>query len=134
MGWARRKFGNPDKNQPDILAFARNRLGVRKDSAVVTTGVGGGFPDTVLGFHGLTVLVEVKGKDGKLSPSQVAFMAAWDGGPVLVVDSAEDLFHQLIDLDRAVPPVRGLPADWRAEVERRVTESAAAESTAGKAE
>ncbi len=112
MGW-RRRGGNPDANQKDVLKFARKRLGLRRDNAVVTTGIGYGFPDNVIGFHGLTVLVEVKGPDGKLRQSQLDFMATWDGGPILVVDGPEDLFRQLIDLDKSVPPVRGLPADFR---------------------
>lgn len=113
MGW-RRRGGNPDANQKDVLAFARKRLGV---NGVVTTGVGFGFPDNVFGFHGLTILVEVKGPDGKLKPTQVDFIRNWTGGAVLVVDGPEDLFRQLIDLDKAVPPVRALPADWRKVVE-----------------
>ena len=113
MGGWRRRGGNPDANQKDVLTFARKRLGLRAGNAVVTTGIGYGFPDNVIGFHGMTILVEVKGPDGKLRQSQLDFIATWDGGPVLVVDGPLDLFQQLIDLDKAVPPVRGLPADFR---------------------
>lgn len=120
MSW-RRRGGNPDANQAPILAYARRRLGVK---GTVTTGVGFGFPDNVFGFRGLTILVEVKGPNGKLKPAQEDFIRTWTGGPVLVVDSGEDLFRQLMALDKAVPPVRGLPADFGAAVQ------AAAVSTA----
>lgn len=130
MGW-RRRGGHPDANQGDVLKFARKRLGLRKDNAVVTTGIGYGFPDNVFGFHGLTILVEVKGPDGKLRQSQLDFMATWDGGPILVVDGPEDLFQQLIDLDKRTPPVRALPADFGAAVRAALAASAEGESTAG---
>ena len=54
------------------------------------SGLGGGFPDLVVGCQGRTVLMEVK--DGskvpsarKLTDAQVQMHAAWNGGPLVVV-------------------------------------------------
>lgn len=123
MGYKRRRrFGNPDANQQDVIAFARKRLGAIR--SVVTTVVGGGFPDNVVPFRGLTILVEVKGPKGKLEKSQEDFIRNWDGGPILVVDGPEDLYRQLIALDKLTPPVRGLAEDFRKAVEDAVAATA----------
>jgi hypothetical protein len=57
--------------------------------------VGGGCPDGILGWRGITTLVEIK--DGSKKPSerrlnaqQVAWHGAWRGGPVVVVESVDD--------------------------------------------
>jgi hypothetical protein len=129
VGYKRRKrYGNPDANQADIVKFARRRLHLSRD--VNTTVVGGGFPDWVIPWRGLTVLIEIKGKDGKLSKGQRDFIDNWTGGPVLVVDSAEDLFRQLIDLDKAKPPVRDLPPAFGRSVRAALAATAEGESTA----
>ena len=41
--------------------------------------LGGGFPDFVVSLHKQTVLVEIKSKDGKLSPEQERFHREWKG-------------------------------------------------------
>lgn len=113
MGWARRRYGNPDQNQQDIVDLVRGHLPASVEN---TTGVGDGFPDLVVGFQGLTVLVEVKkperGRGGRkkalqLRDSQEKFVREWRGGPVLAVDEGIDLVQQLIHLDTITPPVRG---------------------------
>jgi Holliday junction resolvase len=78
--------GHADANHRTIVDTFR-RAGC---SVLELTAVGFGAPDLLIGKHGRTFLVEVK--DGakspsrrKLRPSQVAFAAAWRGGPVHVV-------------------------------------------------
>ena len=60
--------------------------------------VGSGCPDLLVGFAGLTALVEVKrpfgpkgGGGGKLTDDQIAFRAKWRGAPVHTVRSLEDV-------------------------------------------
>lgn len=67
--------------------------------------VGGGVPDLLVGYHGRTLLVEVKdrrtptvqkdgytrkARAGKLEETQVAWMADWRGLPVIVAYSPEE--------------------------------------------
>ena len=103
----RHRYGKPDQNQEGIFEFARNHLDAEVRN---TTAVGRGFPDGVVGWRGLTVLVEVKRpKKGKLEASQQDFQRTWRGGPYLVVESGDDLVRQLLALDLRTPPVRGRP-------------------------
>ena len=102
----RRRFGNPDTTQQDAVDLVRRTL---LATVAVTTGVGGGFFDNVIGFQGLTVLAEMKTPGGALRPSQERFIREWKGGPLVVADSPELLVRQLIELDRRTPPVRGIP-------------------------
>lgn len=53
-------------------------------------GVGGSFPDLVVGAAGFTFLVECKSGAGKLSAGQNQFIEHWRGGPVVVARSAPD--------------------------------------------
>lgn len=110
MGW-RRRHGNPDKNQAVIFDLVRDLPA----SVVITTGVGKGFPDGVIGFQGMTVLAEIKNDEagGSLEESQTRFMQEWRGGPLIVASDGGKLVQQLIDLDRRTPPVRGVPNTWR---------------------
>lgn len=57
-----------------------------------------GLPvDLLVGYRGVTLLMEVKTKAGKLAPKakphtrlQKDFLLSWTGGPVATVTSAED--------------------------------------------
>lgn len=79
------------------MDHARKHLGA---VVVITTGIGGGFVDLVLGWRGMTILAEVKRPGKKLDPDQVDFRDTWPGGPIIRADSAEDLVAQMILLDR----------------------------------
>ena len=64
--------------------------------------VGDGIPDLLVGFRGMTILIEVK--DGRLPPShrrltddELAFFNSWGGGPVFVVLSPEDAVRKVLD-------------------------------------
>lgn len=85
-----RVIAKRDANHSEIVECLRS-LGC----TVADLGsVGGGFPDIVVGYGGLNVLVEIK--DGKkppsarsLTPDQVEFFAHWKGD-VIVVTSVKD--------------------------------------------
>jgi hypothetical protein len=91
-----RRAAKIDANQPEIVAA------LRKAGALVipTHMVGGGFPDLVVCFRGQTLLMEVK--DGSkppsarlLTPDQLAFHAAWIGGPLSIVQDVEGALRAL---------------------------------------
>lgn len=55
---------------------AFRRLGC---SVVNLNQVGSGCPDVAVALHGITVMVEIKSEDGKLTPEQVRFHREWKG-------------------------------------------------------
>lgn len=61
---ARRRAAKVDENQKDLVLLWRT-MGI---SVAITSASHDGFPDAVLGYGGLTVLVEIK--DGNKPPSQ----------------------------------------------------------------
>ena len=68
-------------------------------------GVGGDFPDLVVGVHGThTFLVEIKGPRGKLSAGQRAFRDDWKGGPVITAHSLDEVLLAIIRLTRKGKP------------------------------
>ena len=80
-----------DRNQGEIVRAYRN-LGF---SVYSCAPMGKGFPDLVVGIHGITDLVEVK--DGEKPPSgrkltsdQVTFFNDWKGS-VRVVNNIDDV-------------------------------------------
>ena len=54
-----------------------------------------GVPDLLVGWRGETYLIEVKGKRGKLTPPQEAFIGGWDGSPVRVVRSVNEALQAI---------------------------------------
>ncbi len=87
---ARYKHGKVDKNQTPLLDLWR-RLG---GQGISTSMVGGDFPDTVLGLHGVTVLGEVKKPGEDLTPGQGRFHRDWKGGPIVTLATEQDV-HEL---------------------------------------
>lgn len=80
-----------DANQPEIVKAYRD-LGF---SVYSCAPMGKGFPDLVVGIHGITDLVEVKDGDKppsgrKLTPDQVTFFNDWKGS-VRVVNNIDDV-------------------------------------------
>ena len=91
-----RTRGRIDRNQSQIVSILRE-LGCTVTSLSDT---GGGTPDLLVGHRGVTYLIEVKQRKGKLSPHQQRWHAAWRGAPVLVIHCAEqilDLFGPEVD-------------------------------------
>lgn len=84
-------YGRTDDNQREIVSA------LRKAGATVISlaSLGNGCPDLLVGFRGVTYLFEVK--DGSKSPSkrrltelEEKFRQAWQGLPVVVVNSVEE--------------------------------------------
>jgi len=75
-----------DTNQTEIVNTLR-QLGC---SVAVTSAVGKGFPDLVVGYAGRTLLVEVKaGKHWHYTADQLAFKSTWNGN-YFTVQTRED--------------------------------------------
>lgn len=94
------KFGKTDANQAEIVAAYRD-CGI---SVAITSDVGGGFPDLVVGgYHqkrdrNITVLVEVKTEGGTLTLDQVEFHETWRGEIYVVRNITEALAIFGIDM------------------------------------
>ena len=81
-----RKQGRTDDNQTAIVAALR-KIGA---SVAITSSVGDGFPDLLVGYRGTTTLLELKNPKRpkhrqKLTEAEAYFMANWKGGPAMVV-------------------------------------------------
>ena len=85
-----RIYARTDSNQQQIIDELR-AIGV---SVRPTHQVGSGFPDLVVGFRGVTLLVEVKTPTGRLTPEQIFFFDDWRGA-AMVAETAEDVLHEL---------------------------------------
>jgi hypothetical protein len=84
-----------DANQEQIV-FALRAMGATV--RVVTQG--NGLPDLLVGFRGVTILMEVK--DGqkvpsarKLTPAEQKFFEEWRGGIVAIVNSVDEAIDLL---------------------------------------
>lgn len=76
---------NVDKNQPEIVKAFRDR----GCYVAHTHNAGAGFPDIVVGCNGVTVLVEIKSKGGKLNEKQRAFFEVFTGACEVVYNEAD---------------------------------------------
>lgn len=86
-----RRAAKVDDNQGEIVRAFR-QLGC---TVAITSQVGGGFPDLVVGVLGENLLVEIK--DGskppsarKLTPDQVEFHRDWRG-QVCIIETEQDV-------------------------------------------
>jgi Holliday junction resolvase len=75
-----RTKGRTDDNQTAIVKALRNA----GCSVAITSDVGGGFPDLVIGAHGKNYLLEVKDgnkppSERKLTAAQNSFHGEWEG-------------------------------------------------------
>jgi hypothetical protein len=75
-----------DANQAAIVQTFR-QLGATVEDL---HGVGGGFPDLLIGFMGENVLVEVKEEKRELQDNQKEWGQLWRGGPVIVVHNEDE--------------------------------------------
>lgn len=78
-----------DANQAVIVDTLR-KLGA---SVISLHDAGSGIPDLLVGFRGVTKLIEVKNPDtkGKLNERQLHWHAVWRGDPVAVVYTVDDV-------------------------------------------
>lgn len=96
-----RRRARTDSNQSEIVAAFR-QAGA---SVAITSALGHGFPDLVVGFRGRNLLVEVKPGDAKdprqhqLSEDEQRFVDGWRG-QYQKVESIEDALALLFDVAR----------------------------------
>lgn len=76
-----------DKNQKDIV----NGIRGAGYSVQHLHSVGSGCPDIVVGADGINLLMEIKEGDGKLTPDQVVWHAAWRGQVAVIRNTEEAL-------------------------------------------
>ena len=94
---AKRTYGaKKDANHQEVVDAMR-ALGA---SVIDTSHMGGGFPDLIVGYRGVTLLMEIKnlktayGRRG-LNRTQVKWKEAWIGGPYNVVTDADGALRAL---------------------------------------
>lgn len=96
----RLKKAHKDQNH-DMIVEELEDLGYSVQSLHM---VGGGVPDLIVGMSGETFLVELKsetrqyngkgygyGVKGRLEDSQIAWIERWQGGPVIVACTTEEV-------------------------------------------
>lgn len=98
-----RSRGRTDANQARIVDALR-KIGC---TVAITSGVGNGFPDLLVGYRGTTFLMELKDGDKppserKLTEAEAYFLANWRGGPAVVVESVDDALKAIL---ATLPPV-----------------------------
>ena len=91
-----RRAAKVDANQPGTVKALRD-AGM---TVAVTSGLGKGFPDLVVGFRGLTCLIELK--DGEKPPSaqkltadEIQFRDSW-AGHWCQAGSAEEIIVEVL--------------------------------------
>jgi len=72
---------------------------------------GHSFPDLVVGWNGVSHLVEVKTGKAPLTDGQVAFAEAWRGSPVVVLRSVTEAVDWATGLRAHRPAVRSIHRD-----------------------
>lgn len=84
-----------DNNQLEIVKVFKS-LGA---TVLNLSGVGKGCPDLLIGYKGISVLVEIKSKTGKFTEPQLKFMEQWQGGAVNRIDSVDGAIRLIKLLD-----------------------------------
>ncbi len=89
---SRRYAAKVDANQAEIVSALRS-VGA---TVTPTHAAGQGFPDLVVGFRGVNLLIEVKDgakppSERKLTPAQKEWHATWTGQKAVCKDVAESL-------------------------------------------
>ena len=91
-----KRGGKTDGNHREIV----NALRDHGACIIDTSGHGGGFPDLIVGFNGMTFLVEIKnlktqyGRAG-LNKNQQKWKARWTGGPYCIVTDIESAIRAI---------------------------------------
>jgi len=104
-----RRAAKIDENQPALVELIR-AMGV---SVAITSAAHDGFTDLVIGFGGVTVLVEVK--DGskpparrKLTPQQVTFHGSFKGA-ITVIENEQQAAELVKRIKKVAASTR---TDW----------------------
>ena len=91
------RYPKVDKNQKQVVKELRE-LGF---SVALTHMVHKGFPDFVVGFHGLNILIELKSENGTLTKDETVFINTHKGKVIVaystldVVDGFLSFVYQL---------------------------------------
>lgn len=83
-----------DGNQHEIVAALR-KIGA---SVAITSMVGNGFPDLVVGFQKRTIVLEIKrSKKEHLTPKEKEFHESWRGAIAIIssIDEAIDIVTKI---------------------------------------
>jgi hypothetical protein len=80
-----RRNAKIDRCQPEIVKALRDAGA----TVAITSQVGKGFPDIVVGYNEVNYLMELKVEDGKLTPDQRVFHSQWNGKVHIVRTSQE---------------------------------------------
>ena len=83
-----------DGNEAAIVAA------LRQVGAIVQRLSDPNVPDLLVGYHGLTVLLEVKSGANDLSELQARWMLEWRGGPCRTVYNVQDALEAIGAVDR----------------------------------
>lgn len=91
-----RRAAKIDRNQPEIVAALR----AMNAKVYPMHMVGGGFPDLLVCYEGMTLLMEVKDgsrppSERQLTPDQREFHGSWVGGPLSIVTDVEGALRAL---------------------------------------
>lgn len=99
-----RRAAKVDANQPAIVAALREAGATVQSLAAI----GDGCPDLLVGYQGVTLLMEIK--DGtkppsarRLTPDQLAWHGAWRGGALSVVMDEEGAIRALRVIEQGAP-------------------------------
>ena len=89
-----RRTHRSDLNQGEIVMALRAIGCTVRD----LSQVGQGCPDILCGIHGINILLEIKGKRGKLTAEQVIFHKAWAGQLEVVrsIDEAVEAVNKAV--------------------------------------
>ena len=74
-----------DKNQTAVVKELREN----GYSVGLTSKLGQGFPDFVVGKDGMTLLVELKSDGGRLTEDEVKFIDSWNGSYLIAFNYNE---------------------------------------------
>lgn len=105
-----RRAAKIDANQGQIVQAFRSL----SCSVAITSAVGDGFPDLVVGINGLNILVEIKDgakppSERRLTPAQVDFHGNWRG-QVVVVETVDDVIDLVAAVRRHLSASRAFPS------------------------
>lgn len=89
-----------DNNQTDIVKAFRD-VGF---SVAVTSALGNGFPDIVVGAYGKNYLIEIKDGEKKLTDKEASFFIGWAGQYHIIRNSkqANDFILRILNFEN--PP------------------------------
>lgn len=93
--------GRTDANQAGIVKALR-KIGA---SVAITSQVGQGLPDLLVGYLGHTILLEVKDgarppSERKLTDAEAYFLKHWKGGPAVVVRNEDEALEAVLSHGR----------------------------------